>query len=315
MGSDRVAADCVICAKSSKYRIGRICATCFSRIKVSLGSLPHLAGEAAGRLEMSSVGGRSGRSAPGSRPPINLDAVDPALGLIDLNPGDPSSRVTILEALESWERIVRDRNNLAPYGVATERNRDPLSTTAVLGNVCRFLSVWLEWIAEDEDTDVAEFNQHVSASRRVLLRWSWEGDPPPRWRVACPTVRSEGECGTMLSFVGLEDDEVRCRACGSRWSPARLLAVATSVDASSVWVDAEAAGVAVGVDASTVRRWARSGRVRRQGQRYSLGDLKACAASGGRASSAVVLEGSSGAAGPSAVVLRFPGGGPAQVGD
>lgn len=288
MVSDRVGAECVICDRMAKYRVGRVCASCFSRIKVSLGSLPPLAGEASGRLEVSSVAGRSGRSAPGSKPPINLDAVDPALGLIDLVKGDASSRVTILEALESWERVVRDRNGLAPYGVATERNRDPLSTTAVLGNVCRFLSVWLEWMAEDEDIDVAEFNQHVAAARRVLLRWSWEGDPPSRWRVACPTiVRTDGECGTMLSFVGLEDDEVRCRACGSRWSPARLLAVATSVDASSVWVDAEAAGVAVGVDASTVRRWARAGRVRRQGQRYSLGDLKACAAGGGRGSSAI----------------------------
>ena len=54
-----------------------------------------------------------------------------------------------------------------------------------------------------------------------------------------------------------------------------MLAVATDADAGSVWVDAEAAGVAVGVDPSTVRRWARSGKVRRAGQRYSLADLKA----------------------------------------
>jgi len=289
VASDRVGAECAICDRSTKYLVGRVCAACFSRMKVSLDSLPHLAGEAAGRLEVSPVVGHSGRSAPGSRPPINLDAVDPALALIELLPGDTSSRVTILEALESWERVIRDRNRLAPYGIATEKNRDPLSTTAVLGNVCRFLSVWLEWVAENEAVDVTEFHQHVSASRRVLLRWSWEADPPPKWRVACPTIREAGECGTMLSFIGLEDDEVRCRSCRSRWSPARLLAVATSVDAAAVWVDAEAAGVAIGVDASTVRRWARAGRVRRQGQRYSLGDLKACVRGGGRGPSAIDL--------------------------
>lgn len=269
---------CAVCAKETRYRVGRLCAPCFSRLRVSLLSLPQLAGEAGSRLEVTAVGKGSGRSVPGSRPPLNLDAIDPALALIELAPGDRSSAVPILEALESWERVVRAENSLVPYGVATSLNRHPLSTTVTLGNVCRFLSVWLEWMAESDIVEVADFHVHVGAARRVLLRWSWEGEDETRWRVACPHVRGSGqECGSILNFVGLEDDEIRCRGCGSRWSPARLLAVATSADAESVWVDAEAAGVAVGVDASTVRRWARAGRVRRQGQRYSLSDLRVCA--------------------------------------
>jgi hypothetical protein len=277
----RVADPCAVCLKQAKYRVGRVCAPCFSRLRVRLASLPQLAGDAQTRIEVEATGSRSGRSAPGSRPPINLDAIDPALALIELVPGDTSSKATILEAFESWERVIRDRNDLVPYGVATEKNRDPLSTTSTLWNVCRFLGVWLEWMSEDPEIDVAEFNTHVSAARRVLLRWSWEAEPEVRWRVNCPTMLEKGECGAVLNFVGLEDDEVRCRRCGSGWSPARLLVVATSQDSSSVWVDAEAAGVAVGVDSSTVRRWARAGRVRRQGQRYSLGDLKECVAGGG----------------------------------
>lgn len=284
----RVADPCVVCDKQTKYMLGRLCAPCFSRMRVHLASIPELASDAHTRIQIEATSGRSGRSTPASKPPINLEAVDPALALIELVPGDRSSQVTILEAFESWERVVRDRNGLVPYGVATEKNRDPLSTTAVLWNVCRFLGVWLEWMSEDTETDVAEFNSHVRAARRVLLRWSWEAEPPPKWRVACPTLSPDGECGAMLSFAGLEDDEVRCRRCGSRWSPARLLAVATSVDSESVWVDAEAAGVAVGLDPSTIRRWARAGRIRRQGQRYSLGDLKECIASGARSASAVV---------------------------
>ena len=314
MGSVRAAnKPCPVCDKPPKYPVGRVCSPCFSRMRVHLASLPELASEA--RVEIEATSGRSGRSTPSSRPPINLDAIDPALALIELVPGDTSSRVTILEAFESWERIIRDRNGLAPYGVATERNRDPLSTTIVLWNVCRFLGVWLEWLAKDEDTDVAEFRSHVTAARRVLLRWSWDADPPARWRVACPTQTDDGECGAMLNFIGLEDDEVPCRRCGSRWSPARLLVVATTQDAAAVWVDAEAAGVAVGLDPSTVRRWARSGKIRRQGQRYSLGDLKECITGGGRGSSAVVLEGSSGALGSSTIVLEGSSGGPAQVED
>ena len=278
MGSGRVATKaCVVCSKETKYRVGRVCAPCFSRLRVALLSLPQLAGEAVNRLEVTAVGRGSGRSVPGSRPPLNLDAIDPALALIELLPGDRSSAVPILDALESWERVVRAENGLVPYGVATALNRDPLSSTVTLGNVCRFLSVWLEWMAETDKVEIIDFHVHVGAARRVLVRWSWEGEDETRWRVACPHVRLSGEeCGSMLNFVGLEDDEIKCRGCGSRWSPARLLAVATSADAESVWVDAEAAAVAVGVDASTVRRWSRSGRVRRQGQRYSLADLREC---------------------------------------
>lgn len=278
MASARVATKaCAFCAKETRYRVGRVCAPCFSRLRVWLLSLPQLAAEAGNRLEVTAVGRSSGRSVPGSRPPLNLDAIDPALALIELAPGDRSSAVPILEALESWERLVRAENELAPYGIATALNRDPLSSTATLANVCRFLSVWLEWMAETDEVDVVDFHIHIKSARRVLLRWSWEHEDETRWRVTCPHVRGSGqECGSVLHFVGLEDDEVRCRGCGSRWSPARLLAVATSADAESVWVDAEAAAVAVGVDASTVRRWARAGRVRRQGQRYSLADLRRC---------------------------------------
>ena len=279
MASGRVATEpCPACGKDNRHRMGRLCTPCYSRLNVTLGSLPLLAGEAAGRLEPESrTAGVSGRSAPGSRPPVNVDALDPALALIELVQGDSSSRVTILEALESWERLVRAENKLAPYGVASSRHRDPLSTTATLGHVCRFLSVWLEWMSNDEHLDIADFRGHVWAARRVLLRWSWEEAPASRWRVACPSLTVDGlSCGAVLSFVGLDDGEVYCRGCRSRWTPARLLVVAHSTDAESVWVDAEAAAVAVGVDASTVRRWARAGRVRRDGQRYSLADIRSC---------------------------------------
>lgn len=266
---------CAVCAKETRHRVGRLCAPCFSRLRVWLVSLPVLAGEAVNHTEIAGSRASLSRTPPGSRPPINLDAIDPALATIELAPGDSSSRVSILEAFESWERVVRAANDLVPYGVASSMNRHPLSTTATLGNVCRFLSVWLEWMAETDKVDIVDFSGHVKSARRVLVRWSWEHEPPTRWRVACPALVEDVECGAMLNFAGLDDDEVECRKCRARWSPARLLAVAASVDAEGIWIDAEAAGVAVGVDPSTVRRWARSGRVRRQGQRYSLADIKA----------------------------------------
>lgn len=278
MDSDQAASEpCPVCGKRRKYAVGRLCTACFSRLRVSLTSLPLLAAEVATRVEPASARGGVGRSAPGSRPPLNLDAVDPALALIELVKGDPSSRVPLLEALESWERAVRADNGLVPYGVATSTHRDPLSTTATLTNVVRFLGVWLEWMADSVTIDIADFDWHVSAARRVLRRWSWEDDPRPRWRVPCPTERVAGTCASVLDFEGLEDEEVACRACGRRWSATRLLLVASTVDTAAVWVDAEAAGVAVGVDASTVRRWARSGRVQRRGQRYNLADIRGCA--------------------------------------
>lgn len=230
---------------------------------------------AAARIEVEPPRSTSGRGAPASKPPINLDAVDPALATIEMLQHDPTSRVSILEALESWERIIRAENELVPYGVASSAAGATSSSSVLLSRVCLFLRSWLEWLVESVAVDFADFSYHVFASRRVLARWSFDTDPPPRWRVACPSLTDDGPCNASLRFSGLEDNELACPRCGSVWSPARLLAVATDADAGSVWVDAEAAGVAVGVDPSTVRRWARSGKVRRSGQRYSLADLRA----------------------------------------
>lgn len=214
----------------------------------------------------------------GSRPPVNLDAVDPELALIELNQGDPSSAVTILEMLEMWERTIRELRAMTPYGPVSaqriEQAHAPASDTTVSLRGCvGFLQAHHQWLCDDIDFPVSEYADHLRRTSQQLRRW----DPmlePRATRIPCPTTTDQGDCGYLIPIRSY-DDHATCRRCQREWAIDRLITVAGR-DAD-VWVDAEAVATIAGVHERTIRKWATAGKVAKRGQLYRLQDVKTIA--------------------------------------
>jgi hypothetical protein len=222
----------------------------------------------------------SGRSVPGSRPPLVVEALDPELASVRLIPEDPSSDVPMLVLLEDWERIIREDRGLAPYGVASEARlaaTGPLHgaswarhTPVTLTGVVRFLQAHQDWVLTEPSFDIAEYARQVRLCRRAVARWDADAHEPG-WRVPCPTVTDDGDCGQVLK-VARGAESVYCRACGREWEITRLLAVAGR-DAD-VWVDIEAAAHLAGVHERTIRKWVARGKVAKRGQLIRILDVR-----------------------------------------
>lgn len=115
---------------------------------------------------------------------------------------------------------------------------------------------------------VAEFASDVrdlaQRARRLL------GDTPAGHVILCPGL--EAPCGRRLRVNVADPDElVRCRSCGTEWTTGRLLVHSGDGDGL---LDAEAIHLIYGVPGSTLRRWAKTGRVRREGLRYAVADVR-----------------------------------------
>lgn len=173
---------CVVCAARGRTRrlpAGHVCATCHDRIADQLRRIPALAALAATHIPPATTGGDSGRAVPGSRPPLDVDALDATLGLplVLAIPGDPSSAEPILTLLWSWERAIREDRRLTPPALLPE--------PVTLVHVCGFLLAHLDWATTEPDFDVAGLAEHVAACARVLARH--DPDRPARiLRVPCP---------------------------------------------------------------------------------------------------------------------------------
>ena len=264
---------CVVCAARGRERpldSGLVCPPCAVRLADTLDDIAALAESATVEPR---TGRGTGRTVPGSRPPIDLDGVDPALALVRLAP-PPAEPVAMLVVLEGWCRLVREERGLAPYGPATAQEqatgprRTPSGyddTTATLRAATGFLRAQHEWIVAQEWVDA--YAAEVRACRRAVARWG-EHEPRPTV-VACPTITVDGDCGHRLR---LDADVVRCPRCARDWDAETLVRVACSddYDPPDVWVDAEAAASAAGVHEATIRRWAARGLVTAQAGRYRL---------------------------------------------
>jgi hypothetical protein len=267
---------CVLCAARGRDRpldVGLVCPPCAVRLADTLDDIAALA-EAATVEPRSGRG--SGRTVPASRPPLDLDGVDPALASVRLAP-PPAEPVPLLVVLEGWCRLVREERHLAPYGPATAQRRAAErrpaldgydDTTATLRAAVGFLRAQHEWVVAQDWVDA--YAAEVWACRRAVARWG-EHEPRPTV-VACPTITVSGECGWRLR---LDSDVVRCPGCARDWDAETLVRVACSdaYDPPDVWVDAEAAASAAGVHEATVRRWASRGQVAARAGRYRLLDV------------------------------------------
>lgn len=99
---------CIICAKAEPHDGWTVCNGCLGRLDDDLARIVELTRLAADRLIRETKGSSNGsRSVPSSRPPIDLAALDAAMGL------------DVLPLLDSWERLVREQFNLTRLGPAS----------------------------------------------------------------------------------------------------------------------------------------------------------------------------------------------------
>ena len=272
---------CVLCAgRGRKQRLenGHVCTECAAWLMRSVAEVARLCADAELSMEPGSTSG-GGSGAFGSKPPLRIGAIDPELTLIELNAGDPTSAVTILEALEMWERLVRDERQMAPYGEMSRiraakimgAGRATNSTSVTLIGVVGFLGSQVPWMIDAPDWPIDEFADHIRRSVMLLGRWDTTREASG-YAVPCPTLTDSGECGYMLRYWDASEP-VRCRRCGAERTPSQLVTVVLSGEDRAIWVDPEAAAAHYGVSERELRRWATKGHVKRSHGRYLLSDI------------------------------------------
>jgi hypothetical protein len=272
------AAVCVLCDVALEH--GHVCQKCADRIRRDLDDILRLTADAHAQTSPKAGSQGGARTVPGSRPPLTLEALDPELVLVRIVPDDPSSEVPLLVLLEDWERMIREDRGLVPYGMASEARLASIGplraaswashTPVTLTGVVRFLQGHHDWACTEPSFDVSEYGRQVRLCRRAVSRWDSDAHSPG-WRVPCPTVSDQGECGQQLR-VARGDEIVPCRSCGREWELPRLLAVAGR-DAD-VWIDVEAAATMAGVHERTIRKWVAKGAVQRRGQLVRILDVR-----------------------------------------
>lgn len=166
---------------------------------------------------------------------------------------------------------------MAPYGpasaarTAAAAREGQAGGQATLTGCVRFLGAQVAWMSTEPDFPIDDFADEVAQCLRVLRRWDVTAEDRGQM-VPCPTVMEDGsECGKRLGFHVHLDEQVTCRKCGATRDVPQLLMAA---NADNALVDAEALAGRYQINAQTIRKWARQGRVERQGQRYRLGDVR-----------------------------------------
>lgn len=268
---------CILCAargKSRNLQDGHCCHTCRGWLHTVVLDIGFHANEADEWISPRSSGS-SGSASFGSRPPILLDAIDPELALMDLVVGDPSSSVTILDMVESWERVIREERRFAPYGIASNarartQRANMTTTKAALIACVDFLAGQIDWIVTEPDFGLEDFSDHMRRAAAIMRRWS-QADQQIGTRIACPAVTEDGEsCGHALR-ISTNGDATTCKGCGHAWTIDWLIRVAG--DDADGWADLEAVSRLSGLHERTIRRWAKAGKVRKTGLLYNVRDI------------------------------------------
>jgi hypothetical protein len=225
-----------------------ICADCHAEIVAHLRALPGLVAQAHHHLVPGSTGEHIAAGVPGSRPPLNIAALDLACGewllMTDEDTEEPP-----WTGLEGWEQDWRTVLHDAPYGEATAHRTAQGKTT--LGGIVEYLKDNLERAAAVHPA-IDEFardvrRMHAAALNALsLTRFDIDPDPdaeePPDWTIACPADVIDGDtvriCGYRIRMrrrprpvTDLEREHptpitATCERCGSRWDTRRLVDVA-----------------------------------------------------------------------------------------
>lgn len=271
-------APCLLCgwdtAGSPDY--GRIvCTACEHGLDHDLSGILTAATTAAATPPVLAPRQSGPRGKPGSRPPMSLDNVDPALADIDEIEGDPSTRTTVLALLESYARMWRKVTRLSAWGSVTEPSGPGLpSPEATLATVIRDLRRWTPHMLADPRWPTEEYAEHVRRSLHTLrhLDHYARADRDRGLRIACPADRGDTACGHKLRVdpTSLASD-IHCPRCGSVWTAKRLLLVALHDERVQVWGYVDDVAEAVRVPTRTLRDWAAKGRIGRSGSRVDAG--------------------------------------------
>lgn len=262
---------CVLCSRRDRHReadAGVVCAPCKVHIDDTLQAIVRLAGEAGAWVEIGQGGGNTVHSAPGSRPPLNVEALDPERADAPVFRGQPEPpSVTVLLGL--WERMIRE-----------ERGFSEPAEPAHLTTIVHFLRGQLDWMCETPTFPIEDFADEVNDAARPMWRWDTQADErEPASVVHCPTlIDDETTCGKRLlvrrwtsTDVKRTPDPIRCRRCGVERTPQQLI---HAVGIDDAYVPASIAAEHFGVPASTIREWAGQGHVQRHGGRYRYGDVR-----------------------------------------
>lgn len=293
---------CPVCQRREPAEGWTVCQGCHNRISDDLFRIDELV-TFAYMWTAPRKGSQEGTSRPvaGSRPPLDIAALDAALGLaggiVDPAPSAEDERATggagkpawlrppapntrdglvqsaqvVLDCLESWVRMTREEAGLSPWGVATEGREVTVST------LVEFLRRWLPWIASKADYPV-----EVMASEVKALRWQLESlDPdherPDGMRVPCPAPHRDHDgraCGYRLAVVmDRAADDIVCPRCSETWSGNRLILVALNDPAVTVWAYPDVIEATLGITPATLRQWHARGHVARLGSRYDVGQV------------------------------------------
>lgn len=256
---------CLQCAQRNRRQPathGRLCQPCATTLDQQLAALVDLAAQAHLAIEPTHVERGSHAPAFESRPPINVDAVDPELAGIELWKGDPTSVVTILEMLEMWEIRIREDRRLAPYGPASLQRPGPPLTSVVT-----FLRQHLSWMTSSDEFPVADFIDHVTRAFRILSRWNVDKEDP-HWGLRCPNEVADGrQCGAWIRWEpGALSAE--CGQCGREWDVPWLMRLA-----GDVWLDSDTISHLTGIPRRTIQHWGQRGKVLKRGLLYRLSDV------------------------------------------
>lgn len=281
---------CVLCVrrrhpKPTELEAGHCCPSCAARLRRNLTDLLDLAEQAAAFVRPGASAGIAA-TAYDSKPPVNTDAIEPHLAMIELEQGNPKTAVTITDMLISWEQLVREELNLARYDlvravyVGHATNGITISQAA-LTHAVGMLTRHLDWITTDEQFPIEDFDRDIAQARGIMSRWDHQREDLGRL-VPCPTITVDGECSGWVrvqTWAALDDDlstgrEVTCRRCKVTRDPVQLLMAAGADDA---YADAEALADHFGVTERTIRGWAAKGLVTKRGSRYRWGDVSEAA--------------------------------------
>jgi hypothetical protein len=250
---------CPICARRPPADGLVICQPCMGRIDDDLARIVELTRLAAGWISANRAGTANGsaRPVPGSRPPLDLAALDAALGN------------DVLPVLEDWIRLTREMAHLSPYGAATE------AQAVTVGSSVQFLRSWLLWASQSPDWPVEDYANEVRSARWQLEALDPDRDKPEGMRVPCPAPHPEADgrtCGYRLN-VTMERaaDDVCCPRCRETWSGNRLMLVALTDPAVVIWAYPDVITGTIGVPAATLRQWHRRGHLPKRGNRYDAG--------------------------------------------
>jgi hypothetical protein len=290
---------CPVCCRRPPGEGLTICPQCLGRIDGDLERIVELTRLAAdwhqGRRSAQEP---TSRPVASSRPPLDIAALDGALGLaggiVDPAPSVEDDKRTggsgrpawmrtpapnvkdglvqtapiVLGCLESWVRLTREEAGLSPWGVATEGHE--VTTPSLVA----FLRAWLAWIAERPDYPIEDLASEVKG-----LRWQLEALDPDRDKPG-PRIPCNGDhpdqdgrtCGYRL-VVTMERpaDDVTCPRCGSTTTAGRILLGALNDPGVTVWAYPADITDALGIAPTTLRQWSSRGHIRRLGSRYDVG--------------------------------------------